>query len=233
MAVEPLPVTVRPLRPVLFAIMAAAPAPALDPLQTTPDPPSPSPELTARNHRTRAAIAARFNLALETDHDNETDRWPRGRRTRARLRACVRAQSHHHGHGTASDPRRLDHSAHGSSKPKGDTGPSSLAYHAINAKMHEGMDITFTGNADIDFARGMIPHHQGAVDMAKTVIAFGKDPQLRKLAEEIIKAQETEIALMQTGSSRTRSNILKNQTARRMPGGSIRARPHHAIGVKL
>jgi uncharacterized protein (DUF305 family) len=89
------------------------------------------------------------------------------------------------------------HGTHGAGKPKGDTGPSSLAFHAINAKMHEGMDITFTGNADVDFVRGMIPHHQGAVDMAKTVIAFGKDPQIRKLAEEIIKAQESEIALMQ------------------------------------
>ena len=82
-------------------------------------------------------------------------------------------------------------------KAKGDTSPSSLAFHSINQKMHEGMDITFTGNADIDFVRGMIPHHQGAVDMAKTVLAFGKDAQIRKLAEEIIKAQESEIALMQ------------------------------------
>ncbi len=112
--------------------------------------------------------------------------------------ALAFAQSHHHGHGAHQQPAAVDHSAHGSSKPKGDTGPSSLAYQAINAKMHEGMDITFTGNADIDFVRGMIPHHQGAVDMAKTVIAFGKDPQIRKLAEEIIKAQETEIAMMQS-----------------------------------
>ena len=109
------------------------------------------------------------------------------------------AQSSHHGHGSHHTPAAAtDHSVHGSSKPKGDAGPSSLAFHAINAKMHEGMDITFTGNADIDFVRGMIPHHQGAVDMAKTVMAFGKDPQIRKLAEEIVKAQETEIALMQT-----------------------------------
>jgi uncharacterized protein (DUF305 family) len=111
------------------------------------------------------------------------------------------AQSHNHGHGTHQAPAAADHSAHnsthGSSKPKGDTGPSSAAFHAINAKMHEGMDIIFTGNADVDFVRGMIPHHQGAVDMAKTVLAFGKDPQIRKLAEEIIKAQESEIALMQ------------------------------------
>jgi uncharacterized protein (DUF305 family) len=87
--------------------------------------------------------------------------------------------------------------AHGAAPPKGDNGPSSAAFRAINEKMHDGMDIAFTGNADVDFVRGMIPHHQGAVDMARTLIAFGKDPQLRKLAEDIIKAQESEIALMQ------------------------------------
>lgn len=84
-----------------------------------------------------------------------------------------------------------------SAQPKGDSGPSSLAFHGINAKMHTAMDIAFTGNADADFVKGMIPHHAGAVDMARTVLAFGKDPEIRKLAEEIIKAQESEIALMQ------------------------------------
>ena len=84
-----------------------------------------------------------------------------------------------------------------SAQPKGDTGPSSLAFHGINMKMHGAMDIAFTGNADVDFVKGMIPHHAGAVDMAKVVIAFGKDLDVKKLAESIIKAQETEIAQMQ------------------------------------
>jgi uncharacterized protein (DUF305 family) len=42
----------------------------------------------------------------------------------------------------------------------------------------------------------MIPHHQGAVDMANVVIKYGKDPELRKVAEGIVKAQEEEIAFM-------------------------------------
>ena len=64
-----------------------------------------------------------------------------------------------------------------SAQPKGDTGPSSLAFHGINMKMHGAMDIAFTGNADVDFVKGMIPHHAGAVDMAKTVLAFARIPK--------------------------------------------------------
>lgn len=101
------------------------------------------------------------------------------------------------GHGMVGQGKGHGSRGHGASTAKGDQGPSSLAFQAINAKMHEGMDITFTGNADVDFVKGMIPHHQGAIDMAKTVIAFGKDPVVKKLAEEVVKAQESEIALMQ------------------------------------
>ena len=84
----------------------------------------------------------------------------------------------------------------GGMKLKGDAGPSSQAYHGIMMRMHEEMAMTYTGNADVDFVKGMIPHHQAAVDMAKTALAFGKDPEVKKLAEEVIKAQETEISQM-------------------------------------
>jgi uncharacterized protein (DUF305 family) len=79
----------------------------------------------------------------------------------------------------------------------GDMGPASMAFMDANGRMHEGMAIEYTGNADVDFIRGMIPHHQGAVDMARIVLEHGTDPEVRKLAEGIIAAQEAEITWMQ------------------------------------
>ncbi len=90
----------------------------------------------------------------------------------------------------------MDNSNMDMSKPKGDQGPASQAFAKANAAMHTGMDIEFTGNPDVDFAKGMIPHHQGAVEMAKIQLQYGKDAELRKLAEGIVSAQESEIKFM-------------------------------------
>lgn len=82
------------------------------------------------------------------------------------------------------------------SKPKGDQGPSSLAFAKANSDMHTEMAIEFSGNADVDFAKGMVPHHQGAIEMAKIELQYGKDADMRKLAEGVIAAQEAEIKFM-------------------------------------
>jgi len=74
--------------------------------------------------------------------------------------------------------------------------PATKAYQDANAEMHKDMDIAYSGDADADFVRGMIPHHQGAIDMAKVVLAHGKDPEIRKLAEAVIRDQEKEVAMM-------------------------------------
>lgn len=91
------------------------------------------------------------------------------------------AQTMHSGHGTtaASDTE------------------ATKAFKAANTKMHTGMEIKFSNDVDVDFVKGMIPHHQGAIDMAEVQLKYGKDAQTRKWAEEIITAQKREIAEMQ------------------------------------
>ena len=74
--------------------------------------------------------------------------------------------------------------------------PATVAYAAAMDKMMADMMVPYTGDVDVDFAAGMIPHHQAAIDMAKIQLEFGTDPGMRELAEEIIAAQESEIATL-------------------------------------
>lgn len=70
----------------------------------------------------------------------------------------------------------------------------NIGMEKMIADMHQpGM----TGNADVDFLAMMIPHHEGAVEMARLVLLYGKDPLVRQLAEEIIASQQVEVAAMQ------------------------------------
>ena len=70
------------------------------------------------------------------------------------------------------------------------------ALMASMQNMKNGMNMKPTGDPDVDFVRMMTPHHQGAVDMAKVELQYGKDPEMRQLASDIVAAQEKEIAAM-------------------------------------
>jgi uncharacterized protein (DUF305 family) len=73
---------------------------------------------------------------------------------------------------------------------------STTAFRKAAERMHADMGDRYTGDADLDFARGMVPHHQGAVDMARIEIEHGRDPAMRDLASRVVETQESEIALM-------------------------------------
>jgi uncharacterized protein (DUF305 family) len=79
--------------------------------------------------------------------------------------------------------------------------PAMIFMHAMNdsmERMDNGMKSgPMNGDIDHDFATMMMPHHQGAIDMAKAELLYGKDPVMRRLAEEIVVDQQSEIQAMQ------------------------------------
>ena len=100
------------------------------------------------------------------------------------------AQESHSGHDAAGEQQEA-------------ASPASAAYREAMDRMHEAMNaIEDSGDADVDFARGMIPHHQAAIDMAKAVLEHGKDPEIRRLAEDVIEAQEAEIRQLEAWLSK-------------------------------
>lgn len=70
------------------------------------------------------------------------------------------------------------------------------AYDDASARMHAGMGAA-DRDPDVAFARGMIPHHRGAVEMALIELRHGRDPELRKLARSVINTQQAEIAMLE------------------------------------
>lgn len=113
------------------------------------------------------------------------------------------------------------HAHHGVAAPQAETVRHPAEFQRFIREMDHGMQQMmadmhapgYTGNADTDFLAMMIPHHQGAVDMARLVLIHGKDPLTRRLAEEIIASQTAEIAAM-----RARLEILRRGTDA-APGG--------------
>ena len=90
---------------------------------------------------------------------------------------------------------------HDSHTLAGDRVTSDPDWSDLNAameRMHTATtSVERSGDSDMDFVRLMLPHHQAAIDMAKAQLLYGKDPQMRRLAQEIITDQQSEIELMQ------------------------------------
>ena len=105
----------------------------------------------------------------------------------------------------AAEPMRMDHDTMapaGAAPQAGGPTAAGKAYAAANDAMMKGMEVKPTGDPDRDFAAMMLPHHRGAVAMAEVEMRYGKDPMLRRLAADIIKAQAIEIAQMQAWQKR-------------------------------
>ncbi|NIC05732.1 DUF305 domain-containing protein [Halomonas sp. DX6] len=99
--------------------------------------------------------------------------------------------------GADEDPEGHDEHVEEPQEDEHADNPAVQAYREIAERMHRDMLTEFSGNADVDFAKGMVAHHQGALDMARVVLEHGEDPAVRDLAREVIETQEEEIAFLQ------------------------------------
>ena len=97
---------------------------------------------------------------------------------------------------TAAESSVRDVGVHDAQEATSGDAPSTRAYREANDRMHREMAITYTGDADVDFLRGMIAHHEGAIAMAKIAVEHGEAAEVQSLALEIIAAQEAEIIRM-------------------------------------
>lgn len=96
----------------------------------------------------------------------------------------------------AQDTMTHDHAAAPSAMDMtvpADATPATRASIAAMNAMHEHMMIDYTGDPDVDFALGMIPHHEAAIAMAKIQLQYGTDPELRKMSEAIVATQAAEV----------------------------------------
>ena len=89
---------------------------------------------------------------------------------------------------------------------RGGVSPMLAECHAAMATMMRAMNVPSSADADADFAAIMIPHHEGAIAMARSELKYGTNPQLRRLAQEIIITQQQEIVAMRSALTASTSD---------------------------
>jgi hypothetical protein len=138
----------------------------------------------------------------------------------------------HEGHGAKKPPASkkrapakkrsgvsMPHGHHGQHGDTASDAPATREFQVAHERMMRGMAVPYTGDPDADFGIQMIPHHQGAIDMARVAMRHAKDPWTRQLAEGVIVEQQREIAEMQAW------------LARRGVMGPAGGQPRHIIGA--
>jgi hypothetical protein len=121
------------------------------------------------------------------------------------------ASAHSHGH--------KGHAGHAGHPNAANDTPATREFKAAHDGMMRNMSLPYTGDPDVDFRVQMIPHHQGAIDMARVALRHAKDPWTRQLAEAVIVEQQREIAEMQAWLSR------------RGVSAPVSAQPQHVMGA--
>lgn len=92
--------------------------------------------------------------------------------------------------------------------------------------MMAGMDVKPTGDVDADFVAMMIPHHQGAIDMALAVLRYGKNDKIRRIAQEIVVEQQQEIVAMRLALGQALPASAPAPTAAAAPNSDAAHAPH-------
>ena len=101
-------------------------------------------------------------------------------------------------HASMTPAQSMHHMASAADTQSQSQPPHIMAYMDIMNKMHQAMSAGVQAkNADVGFAKGMIPHHEGAIAMAKVQLQYGKDAEMKALAQKIVDTQQSEIKYMQ------------------------------------
>ena len=127
------------------------------------------------------------------------------------LLAALPASADHHESGHEGHSQ---HSAAETGAPKAgaaELSEASKAFEGAMTTMHKDMMVPYTNDVDLDFVRGMIPHHQGAIDQAQILLKYSKNPRLRRLAGGIIAAQKREITFMKYWMAEHEKGVESNE----------------------